>query len=383
MLPQFGFIVAQAGADSIHPNNTNMSQASSQPSQLTKSYPTPSTTTNQSNEHFPYYTRHPSPPPPPPSSTPLLPPPLPYMYNSAPTREYYPPFDNNTHYRPLQPLPAQNNNGNYNPIDPYNWQPQPIQFPTSNTTTNTLVAQTSQRDEYVYEDPPYQPHYNSWQEEPIELNENKILRLIREFNDLMTWMDSEFWEQCDEIYREKLQSLQEEIQSIQQGTHSAFKETMTDIELSRERTIEYAEYYKNYELSLTKYQYDQEKAILQDEYENERHNLHDMVLQSIEDKKKQIKDDKDDGEFDVKELFRDAYSKVNNKRSLRKRANFDRHSSASPSRQERRRHNRQSTAHNIHAVSTTAEEEELETEFMNMKGGLPPRRPGAFTQTRR
>lgn len=162
MLPQFGFIVAQAGADSIHPNNTNMSQASSQTSQLTKSYPTPSTNTNQSNEHFPYYTRHPSPPPPP-STTPLLPPPLPYMYNSAPSREYYPPFDNNTHYRPLQPLPAQNNNGNYNPIDPYNWQPQPIQFPTPNTTTNTLITQTSQRDEYVYEDPPYQPHYNSWQ----------------------------------------------------------------------------------------------------------------------------------------------------------------------------------------------------------------------------
>lgn len=68
-----------------------------------------------------------------------------------------------------------------------------------------------------------------------------------------------------------------------------------------------------------------------------------MVLQSIEDKKKQIKDDKDDGEFDAKELFRDAYSKVNNKRSLRKRANFDRHSSASPSRQERRRHSKSTT----------------------------------------
>lgn len=42
---------------------------------------------------------------------------------------------------------------------------------------------------------------------------------------------------------------------------------MTDIELRREQTIEYAEYYKNYELSLSKHQYDQEKSILQDEYE--------------------------------------------------------------------------------------------------------------------
>jgi hypothetical protein len=25
-----------------------------------------------------------------------------------------------------------------------------------------------------------------------------MLRRIREYNDLMTWMDNEFWEQCDE-----------------------------------------------------------------------------------------------------------------------------------------------------------------------------------------
>lgn len=65
-----------------------------------------------------------------------------------------------------------------------------------------------------------------------------------------------------------------------------------------------------------------------------------MVLQSIEEKRKQIKEDREDSEFDVKELFRDAYSKVNNKRSLRKRNQFDRLGSASPSRQERKRHSK-------------------------------------------
>lgn len=42
---------------------------------------------------------------------------------------------------------------------------------------------------------------------------------------------------------------------------------MADIELRREQTIQYAEHYKNYELSLSKHQYDQEKTLLQDEYE--------------------------------------------------------------------------------------------------------------------
>lgn len=62
-----------------------------------------------------------------------------------------------------------------------------------------------------------------------------------------------------------------------------------------------------------------------------------MVLQAIEEKRKQIKEDREDTEFDTQDLFRDAYSRVNNKRSLRKRTQFDRHSSASPSRHDRRR----------------------------------------------
>lgn len=42
---------------------------------------------------------------------------------------------------------------------------------------------------------------------------------------------------------------------------------MADIELRREQTIQYAEHYKDYELSLSKHQYDHERTLLQDEYE--------------------------------------------------------------------------------------------------------------------
>jgi hypothetical protein len=113
---------------------------------------------------------------------------------------------------------------------------------------------------------------------------------------------------------------------------------MTDIESRREQTIESAEYFKNYELSLSKHQYEQEVTLLQDEYENERSSLHDTVLQAIEEKKKQVKEDKDEPvDFDMQDLFKDAYAKVNSKRNLRKRFDGTRHHNASPSRQERRR----------------------------------------------
>jgi hypothetical protein len=40
--------------------------------------------------------------------------------------------------------------------------------------------------------------FSTQKDEPIEISENKMMRRIREFNDLMSWMDNEFWEQCDE-----------------------------------------------------------------------------------------------------------------------------------------------------------------------------------------
>ncbi len=41
---------------------------------------------------------------------------------------------------------------------------------------------------------------------------------------------------------------------------------MADIELKREQTIEYAEHFKDYELSLAKHQFDIEMSIAEDEY---------------------------------------------------------------------------------------------------------------------
>lgn len=42
---------------------------------------------------------------------------------------------------------------------------------------------------------------------------------------------------------------------------------MTDVEMRREQTIHHAEYFKEYELALSKHQYDQEMNLIQDEYE--------------------------------------------------------------------------------------------------------------------
>ncbi|KAG0792818.1 hypothetical protein G6F16_002969 [Rhizopus arrhizus] len=348
MLPQFGFIVAQAGADS-------------QPS---------------SNNQYPYYARPP------------------FVYTPQQQNGYY----EDQFYRPLQPLPPPilqhstwHGGSNYRPFiqppppPPPHTQPAPppVSTPTFSQPLPQLQhpqpppppvqsspqPQPKQKpstyeikdDERIHD---FEPHWR----ESNELSEHKILRRIREFNDLILWMDNEFWEQCDDVYREKLQSLQDEIKTIQQGTHSAFKETMADIELKREQTIEYAEHFKDYELSLAKHQFDIEMSIAEDEYKSEKHNLHDVVLQAIEERRKLIKEDKED--VDIDDMFNDVHTRLaNSKRNLRKRTHpFDRHLSASPSRQERRRQNRIQTLYNIHAAPSSLEQEGLEEDFLNMKG---------------
>ncbi|KAI8973726.1 hypothetical protein BDF20DRAFT_823720, partial [Mycotypha africana] len=168
-------------------------------------------------------------------------------------------------------------------------------------------------------------------------------------------------------------------------THSVFKETMSDIEARCEKMIYHAEIFKAYELSLTKHQYEQDASILELEYESQRHNLHDIVLQAIEERKKLVKEDKDESDefINVKDLFKDAYARIHQKQRLRKRmdgrgghsinsSSHSGHHTSSPSRQEnsstRRRRERQTVPHNIHAQTTSMEEEELELDFMTMKG---------------
>ncbi|CAO3701982.1 unnamed protein product [Rhizopus stolonifer] len=232
MLPQFGFIVAQAGADSQQP---------------------------------PYYAR-------------------PYM----PQNIYY----GDRFYRP--PLPPISQPAEWQQYSPWQ-QPQPFQEPKP-----VEIVETRSQDE------------------ASELSEDEFVFQTQGFSDLMHQMDSEFWEQCDDIFKDRLASLKDELETIQKGTHAAFEETMADIEIKREQTIEYAEHYKAYELLFAHRQYDIEMRMIEEEYNSEKKLFHDTVLQTIEERRKQIKENKN--ELGATDLF-DATEKkmVQSRKNLRKK----------------------------------------------------------------
>ncbi|KAI8367650.1 Sds3-like-domain-containing protein [Radiomyces spectabilis] len=417
MLPQFNYIVAQAGADSRPPPvlGSALPPLSSKPSPF--NYPPPPPPPASHHHHSlppashvegisasqqeysygqPYYARQSSPastsahtilpPPPPPPPPPYLyqhsataplppPPPQPPQTPVAPPIDYYPSEQQQQQQMQQPPPPPL---VSFRPPPPHRWQesvdtpqtswytPQPYFEPPHHTASSAASpSMNGYRDAYT----------NRWQEDEeaavaMAFNEDKIRRRLRDFNDLITWVDNEFWEQSEDIYRDKLQSLQEELSSIQDGTHSAFKEILADLELKRDKVIADAECFMAYQLSFMENQYEQDMTALEEEYEGQRHNLHDMLMAAIEERRKQIKDDKDEGFTDIQDLFSEAYSRAT-KRNLRRRHVVDKFSS-SPSRQDspRRRPARTTTPHNINAQISSREDEELEADFMTMKQWL-------------
>ncbi|KAI9493921.1 hypothetical protein BDB00DRAFT_821247 [Zychaea mexicana] len=202
------------------------------------------------------------------------------------------------------------------------------------------------------------------------------MRSLRECNDLLTTMNNEFLEHSTVIYHNKLQSLQEELRSIQEGehiswTHEAFMEEIADLEKQREEAIFNAQCLMEYHVSGLKRRYETDVDAAEQDYDLERQHLHDMIVAAIDDRRKMVREDRDNG-VDVKELFRDAYHRVSNsKRSLRKRhLDYRSQSAASPSRHEnsRRRQTRPSNMYSINGPMSQREEEDLDQEFAFMKG---------------
>ncbi|GAN04542.1 hypothetical protein MAM1_0066d04003 [Mucor ambiguus] len=205
-------------------------------------------------------------------------------------------------------------------------------------------------------------HSNTkWQD---KANASK-LSARKEYNDLMTWMDNEFWEQSDEIYKDKISQLKQELIQIQKGTHSAFREIISDYETKREKSIHEAESFMKYQIAFIDAFYDQDLNALEDEYENERKQLQETLISSIEDKRKQMRDDREDNNEEES-----SSNHTRAKRNLRKRNAAESATTKTTEPSSKRKSVRPSALPNIHTISSL-EEEELENEYMYMKCNMP------------
>ncbi|KAI7884364.1 hypothetical protein K492DRAFT_204700 [Lichtheimia hyalospora FSU 10163] len=435
MLPQFGYIVAQAGADAhvppvppsgLHPppppsqysgstsamgNNPQQQQSPLQYRHELHTPPPPLDTRRDNQQQrapLPYY-RQPSPPshhhrhhpyhppPPPPttsvamhhphhplpptavtgtttsSSNTILPPPptLPYMSSPAPpttttavaaTVNHSQPYS--MHSSPFRPPPPKWRD------DIPSQPPQTVSGgprSTASTVWHTPPPQPPPPTITTYD---YDPYHLQWDQEAPDVYQSKTTRKLRECNELMITMNEEFMEHSTVIYRNKLQSLQEELRHIQEGTHEVFMDELADLEKERETTISDAQCMYDYKVSSIKHRYQTDIHAAEQDYEIERQSLHETIMAAIDDRRKLVRDDRDHG-LDVKDLFRDAYHRIHHsKRTLRKRHPDRNHATGSPSgrhENSRRRQARPSHPVGINGTTSQKEEDELDQEYALMK----------------
>ncbi|KAI9307399.1 hypothetical protein BJ944DRAFT_158133, partial [Cunninghamella echinulata] len=236
----------------------------------------------------------------------ILPPP---PSSSSPTTT-----NNNTsqqkHYSQQQPYLYSTSTSSSTPPPPL--PPSSHHIPPSSSTASPKMD--DYRPHYYttpYDHPPPPPPSSS----SSSYRESKMLNKLREYNDIMNWMDNEFWEQNEEVYQEKLQSLQKELKSIQD-------DIVSDLEIIRDQTIQNALCFEDYQLLMTRQELELNTMVIEEEYQNEMDHLNEVVMSVIDEHRRQIKEDREySNKLDIKGIFNDAYAKIKHKRGLRKRTN--------------------------------------------------------------
>ncbi|KAI9313882.1 hypothetical protein BX666DRAFT_556735 [Dichotomocladium elegans] len=147
-------------------------------------------------------------------------------------------------------------------------------------------------------------------------------------------------------------------------------EEITDLEMKREEAIAHAKCMLNYHVSEIKRRYDADMDAAEQDYDTSRQSLHDAIMAAIDDRRKQIREDKDNG-LDINDLLRDAYHRIHHtKRNLRKRQGDRNQINASPSRTEnpKRRQTRPNNQASLSGSLNQREEDELDQDYGIMKG---------------
>ncbi|KAJ3212213.1 hypothetical protein HDU82_003184 [Entophlyctis luteolus] len=154
------------------------------------------------------------------------------------------------------------------------------------------------------------PTLHSMQPQPIQQQlplPSKKEKRHREFMDRVELIGREFAESKERIYFEKLAAFKQELRDVQDdqqqhaGTHQEFEERIALLEFERKAAIRKAELFRNYQLECANVIYQVEKEAYDQEYLAEKQGLREKILQQLEDRRKKLKEDRDN--FDVTNDF--------------------------------------------------------------------------------
>ncbi|KAJ3097488.1 hypothetical protein HDU97_004855 [Phlyctochytrium planicorne] len=102
-------------------------------------------------------------------------------------------------------------------------------------------------------------------------------------------LSRDFLENKERIYFDKLAEIKQELKEILDGTHEEFEERVAILDIERQQAIHQAELYRDYQLECADKLYQMEKELCLQEFAG----LKDRILASLEDKKRKLKEDRD------------------------------------------------------------------------------------------
>ncbi|KAI7858007.1 Sds3-like-domain-containing protein [Circinella umbellata] len=127
-------------------------------------------------------------------------------------------------------------------------------------------------------------------------NNNNNTRSNRaiEFTERTLEINHEFLENKETIYFEKIKKLQDELSAIQHGGHEEFEEYIIDMEKERSKEIKNAQLYMEYRIQCAEKLYNDALHAVEEEAEVEKRDLKKAMLFIIEEKRKRIKEYRDE-----------------------------------------------------------------------------------------
>jgi hypothetical protein len=101
----------------------------------------------------------------------------------------------------------------------------------------------------------------------------------------------------EQIYNDKTEDIERDIHDILSGRHAEYLDHVQELEMTRDEEILKAEIIRDYQIQVAEALYRAEIEDCINDFEHEKDNLKQRIMQSIDDRKRKLKDDKDN--FDI------------------------------------------------------------------------------------
>ncbi|KAL1915586.1 uncharacterized protein VTP21DRAFT_6710 [Calcarisporiella thermophila] len=159
---------------------------------------------------------------------------------------------------------------------------------------------------------------SGWDDEEAREPESKRDRKRREVTERLSKMEQEFLENREIIYRDNIQAFQNEMRELEDGTHPEFLERLADLQASQNAMVQKAKLFRDYQVACARKQYETETTRAEEEYTMERQGLRERMLAAIEERRRKLKEDKDN--IDISnDMSIETHASLHQKRNLRKR----------------------------------------------------------------